>query len=397
VAAVTLSTGSKHSTATTPGRTCAAAPVPTTATAGGRYSRTTCLKANAHVEGVGSTSGALPHSCGIRGLATTSAVGLLDNGCFLRCCRRRQSVGGVALLSSRANRGGSSTTSTTAGRSSSSAPSSADGVVSRSYHLIWSPSFGRNLLLSTTILFFMRYILTDWLGLGGALLPSLATMGGCHNGHNDPGTAAAVRFSSLSRSIRLVLLPLLSSSCCALQLLINAIAGVGCAGFNTILGPVRPIFLSVLMYATAMSFPGPKMNGLGKWCSNTAITFFLALMPELLHIWNNNSWRRLASQVTTATTANDAKVGATVELDIPSMGCAACINKIDSTITGSNGVLSGRSWLNDDPKGGRARFDIAANSIDDVNEIIKSVVEKVDGSGFPCRVETVDVVDKRPV
>jgi hypothetical protein len=41
-----------------------------------------------------------------------------------------------------------------------------------------------------------------------------------------------------------------------------------------------------------------------------------------------------------------------VELDIPSMGCAACINKIDSTITGCNGVLSGRSWLEDDPRGG---------------------------------------------
>ena len=33
-----------------------------------------------------------------------------------------------------------------------------------------------------------------------------------------------------------VVLPLLSSSCCAIQLIINALSGWGCAGFNTILG-----------------------------------------------------------------------------------------------------------------------------------------------------------------
>ena len=96
----------------------------------------------------------------------------------------------------------------------------------------------------------------------------------------------------------------------------------------------------------------------------------------------------------TCTMNTDANVCVTVELDIPSMGCAACINKIDSTISGMSGVISSTSWLLDDPKGGRARIVIAANSTctDDVDEIIKSVVEKVGSSGFPCTVDTVSHV-----
>ena len=37
---------------------------------------------------------------------------------------------------------------------------------------------------------------------------------------------------------------LLSSSCCLLQLLLNLMS-VGCAGFNTVLGPLRPFFLAL--------------------------------------------------------------------------------------------------------------------------------------------------------
>ena len=389
----TLSTGKQQSLATE-GRSChghaAAAPPP--AAAGGRYSRTTCLNVlKPRAEEMGCATGSItsrsstPSQRRIHGLACTVCLCPLDSRL---CFRRRQSVGGVALLS-RANRGGSSTPSKSTTCTAGSSPSSSDNGIARSYHLIWSPSFGRNLLLSTAILFVVRYT---------HIFPAIVTMGDCHNDVSTSaatGTVDVLVSSSLSRLIRLLLLPLLSSSCCALQLLMNAIAGVGCAGFNNVLGPVRPIFLSFLVYSTFMTFPGPTMTGLGKWCSNTAISFFFALMPELLHVWNNNTRRRLiASRANTA--ANDAHVRATVELDIPSMGCAACINKIDSTITGCNGVLSGRSWLEDDPKGGRARFVIAANSVDDVDAIISSVTGKVNGSGFPCRVDLVDVADKRP-
>ena len=303
-----------------------------------------------------------------------------------RChpCRR---VGGVSLLS-RAVRGGSSTPSDVTTNLTADPPPSGYSSVGESYHLVWSPSFGRKFLMSTIILFAVTRMFTiptirSGLGLGGFLLPS--NVGGCHS---SPGTTAEIASSTLSRLIRQILLPLLSSSCCAVQLVINVI-GIGCAGLNTVLGPFRPFFLSLLVYFTAISYPGLQA-GLGKWCGNTAISFVFALMPELLHEWNHSlSFRK--GRATQMNNSTDANVCVTVELDIPSMGCVACINKIDSTLSGISGVINSRSWLIDDPKGGRARMVISANSNDDFDEIIKSVVERVASSGFPCTVDTVAV------
>ena len=241
--------------------------------------------------------------------------------------------------------------------------------------------------MSTIILFAVTHMfaistIRSGLGLGSFLLPS--NVGGCHS---SPGTTAEIVPSTLSRLIRQLLLPLLSSSCCAVQLVINVI-GIGCAGLNTVLGPIRPLFLSLLVYSTAISYPG-RQAGLGTWCRNTATSFLFALMPELLHIWNNHSWRRREGRATLLSI--NANVCVTVELDIPSMGCAACINKIDSTLNGISGVINSRSWLIDDPKGGRARMVISAKSNHDFDEIIKSVVERVASSGFPCTVDTMAV------
>lgn len=353
-------------------------------------SRTTSL--NASEEGVGI---ALLHQrfrdsqVRVFGLTSTCSGSCNSLGGKKVRCHPYRRVGGVSLLS-RAVRGGSSTPSDVTTDLTADPPPSGYTSVGESYHLIWSPSFGRKFLMSTIILFAVTHI--DMLaiptirsGLGGFLLPS--NVGDCHS---SPGTIAENAPSTLSRLLRQLLLPLLSSSCCAVQLVINVI-GFGCAGLNTVLGPIRPFFLSLLIYSAANSYPGLQA-GLERWCRNTAISFFFALMPELLHKWNNHSWSRRegrATQMNTMTT--DANVCVTVELDIPSMGCAACINKIDSTLSVISGVINSRSWLVDDPKGGRANVVILAKSSDDFDEIINSVVERVAGSGFPCTVDTVAV------
>ena len=330
------------------------------------------------------------------GLTSTCSSGGSYNsslgGKNVRChpCRR---VGGVSLLS-RAVRGGSSTPSDVTTDLAVDPLPPGYTSVGESYHLIWSPSFGKKILMSTIILFAVTRMLAiptirSGLGFGGFLLPS--NVGHCHS--SPGGTIAENSPSALSRLLRQLLLPLLSSSCCAVQLVINII-GIGCAGLNTVLGPTRPFFLSLLVYSAASSYPGLQA-GLGKWCRNTTISFFFALMPELLHKWNNHSWSRREGRAiqmnNTCTMNTDANVCVTVELDIPSMGCAACINKIDSTLSVIGGVINGRSWLIDDPKGGRARMKILAKSHDDIEEIIKSVVERIAASGFPCTVDTVAV------
>ena len=47
------------------------------------------------------------------------------------------------------------------------------------------------------------------------------------------------------------LLSLLSSSCCVIQLALNMLS-VGCAGFNSILGPARPFFLACALHARVL-------------------------------------------------------------------------------------------------------------------------------------------------
>eukprot|EP00629_Pelagomonadales_sp_RCC1024_P016003 CAMPEP_0119267186 /NCGR_PEP_ID=MMETSP1329-20130426/5428_1 /TAXON_ID=114041 /ORGANISM="Genus nov. species nov., Strain RCC1024" /LENGTH=176 /DNA_ID=CAMNT_0007267101 /DNA_START=121 /DNA_END=647 /DNA_ORIENTATION=- len=80
-------------------------------------------------------------------------------------------------------------------------------------------------------------------------------------------------------------LSLLSSSCCVVQLALN-LASVGCAGFNTWLGPTRPFFLALAIHARwllreaarASTFSDPavrRYNAVGG-----ALALVVALAPE---------------------------------------------------------------------------------------------------------------------
>ena len=103
-----------------------------------------------------------------------------------------------------------------------------------SYYLVWSPG----IFLRTVVCFVTMLVLQ--LSLGRALSIS--------DGIRTPA-------SPLAQSIwRDFLLPLLSSACCGVQLLINALVGAGgCAGFNKWLGPLRPYFLGAMLSTAAAS------------------------------------------------------------------------------------------------------------------------------------------------
>lgn len=85
------------------------------------------------------------------------------------------------------------------------------------YNLIWSPNFWKKLTIS----------LGFWAILGSIISSKF-------------GSFVLERYnSSHCHSPMGLVLPLLSSSCCAIQLIINAVSGLGCAGFNTVLGEAR--------------------------------------------------------------------------------------------------------------------------------------------------------------
>ena len=50
-----------------------------------------------------------------------------------------------------------------------------------------------------------------------------------------------------------IIISLLSSSCCAFQLILNCFS-IGCAGLNSVLGPMRPFFVSIVTITQTWQF-----------------------------------------------------------------------------------------------------------------------------------------------
>lgn len=129
-------------------------------------------------------------------------------------------------------------------------------------------------------------------------------------------------------------LSLLSSSCCALQLLLNLMS-VGCAGFNRVLGPIRPLLLSITtilqlsMWRVALSQPWQIPYAAGA----SVLTATLTFLPELIDVLNRARSARLAAAG--VATAGDGLAAADqyeVQLALPSIGCTACVSKITSVL-----------------------------------------------------------------
>ena len=153
-------------------------------------------------------------------------------------------------------------------------------------------------------------------------------------------------------------LGLLSSSCCALQLLLNALS-FGCAGFNTVLGPLRPQLLALtttLQLGMWHALLGGAGAGAGapRWPAALAasgVSAALALLPEALHAWVH--WRGGdgggggggglgAGFRQGAGEAAGAAAVAAVALDVQvdGMGCTACTAKVKGALEAMPEVAS---------------------------------------------------------
>ena len=96
------------------------------------------------------------------------------------------------------------------------------------YHLIWSPYFAKRLVFGLLSILLITKVNVP---LMRRLTSNEVVHHACH-----------------SRPVAGIVLPLLSSSCCALQLAINAVSGLGCAGFNTILGELPATKTTLTMW-----------------------------------------------------------------------------------------------------------------------------------------------------
>ena len=161
-------------------------------------------------------------------------------------------------------------------------------------------------------------------------------------------------------------LSLLSSSCCVIQLALNMLS-VGCAGFNSILGPARPFFLAcalharVLLRRAAAAAPGvdPRVRQMNVYGGALAVA--VAFAPEVVAL------------VARLRRRSNVAGAASLTLDLPTMGCVACVDAVSRAIRSVDGVVDASVSV------GSAT--VSVNAADDA--MAAAISEAVRKAGFP--------------
>jgi hypothetical protein len=272
-------------------------------------------------------------------------------------------------------RGGHSGTNTEVPSRQYLGTSSSSSTEVKSYYLIWSRGFWQRFVWMIATLWGMHLLQWD------ARLSQMVAKYWQVFSSSFPVTAlqSSQLFIAGGRFAPNVLLPLLGSSCCLIQLVINVLVGAGgCAGFNTILGPVRPLFLAILVMLNIVT---------GASLRQSLWRYSIALLPEGVHFWNgykSRQWSNRVASITSNVSSERRGVCATILVDIPTMGCVACIHKIESNLRSSapNHVVTASSWLEKNQKGGYAKLDVCVDSESELQVLSQSVVKTIENAGF---------------
>ena len=180
-------------------------------------------------------------------------------------------------------------------------------IQNKEEHLIWSPSFAPQFAVAATAC-----------AVAAILLSQSPLARGAHAWYPIYDTVFV-------RTGLWTVAGLLSSSCCLLQIMLNAFS-IGCAGFNTVLGPPRPYFMAVaismqaLMWQAVISEAAPLEPAI----TSTALTVCLTFLPEALNA---------AMQRTAVPAAEDD-----LRIRVDGMGCTACSVKVKAALEGVDGV-----------------------------------------------------------
>lgn len=191
----------------------------------------------------------------------------------------------------------------------------------------------------------------SWIALFGALAMVVKRLD--FNGSTVATKLWQIVNNSKSRGTIMVILSSMASSCCYIQLALNAFS-IGCAGLNSALGPMRPLFLALTAVAQVaiwrQSLEG-AFGDAGHRLVSTAGVVALSLLPEILYYYQSARqwWKRtlLASYLQSggATSRSSptefgytrANVGekenyVSFTLRTQGMGCVACTQKIQKIV-----------------------------------------------------------------
>lgn len=173
------------------------------------------------------------------------------------------------------------------------------------------------------------------------------------------------------------LVSLLSSACCALQLFLN-IFSVGCAGFNTYLGPLRPIFLSLALCGQIYMWREIKLDSqYPSAIKATLLTATVSFMPECLYIYHYIRGKSLINTPSTESSSTTTTNTKQIVLKLQNMGCLACVNTITNVIQQCKGVIQVQVRLDD----GEADVTIVPTECN-----VTEMCNNVNDVGFPASV-----------
>ena len=147
----------------------------------------------------------------------------------------------------------------------------ADINTARGAYLLWSPGFGRALVLSAELEVVLVAVVTR--------VPALREAGG-----DLLNTAQLFLLDSAHALAWWSVIALLASACCVVQLLLAA-ASLGCSGLNSVLGPARPALLcttALLQVASWHVVIHTKPSQAPSVALSTAATLLLSFSPEIL-------------------------------------------------------------------------------------------------------------------
>mmetsp|Transcript_51197 Transcript_51197/g.153796 ORF Transcript_51197/g.153796 Transcript_51197/m.153796 type:complete len:297 (-) Transcript_51197:271-1161(-) len=154
------------------------------------------------------------------------------------------------------------------------------------------------------------------------------------------GRANDFALSTAHRMAWWSLLGLLSSSCCALQLLLNALS-FGCAGFNAVLGPIRPTSVAVTLTVQALSW---RVAWSRPWqwaptASASVVVLSLTFLPEVLSVSATlrGYWRRREARGGCGSedgAADREPTSKTLRFRVDNIGCAACVSAVTRVLEG---------------------------------------------------------------
>ena len=135
-----------------------------------------------------------------------------------------------------------------------------------------------------------------------------------------------------SSAVAAVAAGLASSSCCALQLAANA-AGLGCAGFNKLMGPHRNLARAITaayllaLWTAALRPTRRTRTSVTRAAASTLLCLTLTLLPELLLFFGGTAM------------APPTRNSHDIALRLEGMGCEACGARVRTLLERSAGVI----------------------------------------------------------